>query len=145
MRSNSPSPPSSVEPAVASCVPCNRVIDIRSYTTTYFCAKPAVADVFGVWFETRRTENTWEATRPTRTSLKLKDWLLKGVKMAALSDSSSSVVKRGVFARLHPTLVSRLLARKMYSWSTMQPSARRIYSWYAMLLIDGGFVLLFCE
>jgi hypothetical protein len=77
------------------------VIDIRSYTTTYFGAKPAVADIFGVWFETQCTENTWEATRPTRTSLKLKDWLLKGVKMAALSDSSSGVVKRGVFARLH--------------------------------------------
>lgn len=61
------------------------------YYATYFGRKLAVANAFGVWFEIRRRENTWEAIRPTRNLLKLNHSPLEGIDMAALSESGERI------------------------------------------------------
>ena len=76
------------------------------YYATYFGAKLPVANAFGIWFEIRPKENTWEAIRPAPTSLKLNDWPLEGIDMDALLNSG----KRILITRLHGTRVATLAA-----------------------------------
>ena len=112
--------PFEITPEVTPTIPTEYAKNVRHYTATresgsvpwtgyyatYFGAKLPVANAFGVWFEIRPRENTWEAIRPAPTSLKLKDWPLEGIDMYALSNSGERIS----ITRLHGTRVATLAA-----------------------------------
>jgi hypothetical protein len=63
------------------------------YYATYNSAKLAVSHECGVWFEIRKRENGWEAHRPARLSLNLRNHPLDGVDMQALVASGEPLTR----------------------------------------------------
>jgi hypothetical protein len=54
------------------------------YYANYQTAQLAVSNTFGVWFEIQRVAGGWEAIRPARLSLQLKNWPMTGINMMML-------------------------------------------------------------
>jgi hypothetical protein len=61
------------------------------YYVTYNGANFAVSNAFGVWFEIRRREETWEAFRVARPQFQLKDWPAEGINYAVLLSTGDAM------------------------------------------------------
>ena len=109
--------PFEITPEVTPIVPIEYTENVRHYTittqpvpvpwtgyyATYQGAKLAVASAYGVWFEIRRKNNSWQAIRPARTSLKLNDWPLEGIDVAALAASGEPILITRLYGPRAPT------------------------------------------